>query len=295
MAAFCFAFGRERNKTSARYSLMFAGVCFGLAMACKWSVIPMYVFCVLVAIVSMYSARTGKKTFLPYLSPEIGMAVTLLALVVLPATAYFISFAPYFFVDSPGYRLVDFWIMQSNIWTAQMLTPGTNPYHSSWYEWPLMLKPYWYLFSPDQVAKTVRGVLLIGNPVIIFSGLIALIICFYHWILAKSAAAFLILLSFMGLWLFPWCILQREASYFYYYYPASSVLSLAIAFVFTEGSVNSSRLIHKTLILYFVLAAICFAVFYPLLSYMEIQMEFFQRVLFHWLPPIYTWKVEVVP
>jgi len=70
---------------------------FGLAMACKWSVVPLYVFSASLAGICFFRGRKGtQKSLLPFLSHEIGAGYLFFAMVFLPALAYFISFTPYF-------------------------------------------------------------------------------------------------------------------------------------------------------------------------------------------------------
>jgi len=165
-------------------------------------------------------------------------------------------------VNAPGYHVSDFWIMQTNIWTAQLLPIGTNPYQSPWYEWPLMLKSYWYQFTPDSNEQTVRGVLLIGNPVILYSGLAALAICFDQWLRAKSEAAFLILFATSDYGYF-------HGPFFRGSRPIFIILSrihgpgLAIALVFSEPNVLTKWAGRKTLLAFLACAFVIFAGFFP--------------------------------
>jgi predicted membrane-bound dolichyl-phosphate-mannose-protein mannosyltransferase len=281
LAFYSFALGGRWNRVWSRVSLALSGICFGLAMACKWSAIPIYVFCLYLA---AYRSRRNKgKTVL-----------VLLALLVLPLLSYFLSFTPYFLVDAPGYRPADFIIMQTNIWVAQMLTPGSNPYRSLWFEWPFNLKPYWYIFDPDQKLKVVRGILLLGNPLILFGGLVAVGVCGYQWLRTRSESAFFIFASYLVLLLLPWSILPREASYFYYYYPATIALSLALAYAFTQANLFSSARGNRILAIYLIFAFAVFAICFPVLSYSEVRMDLFRSYLAGWLPPIYVWPVDIV-
>ena len=99
---------------------------------------------------------------------------------------YFATFAPAFFYQSNPMtlaRLIPFQCEMLALQT-QVLTP--HNYQSSWWSWPLMLRPIWYFYEPDQGA--MRGVLLIGNPVIMWTGLIAVAACWWagwmRWLLS---------------------------------------------------------------------------------------------------------------
>src|SRR5690606_21504984 len=93
----------------------------------------------------------------------------------------------------------------------------------------LMLRPMWYFYEPDQGA--VRGVLLIGNPAIMWAGLIAVLACYWAGLRQRSSA----LLGTAMLWTFSlaiWAIIPKSLGFYYYYYLSSIILCVALALAF---------------------------------------------------------------
>ena len=88
-----------------------------------------------------------------------------------------------------------------------------------------MYRPIWYLYEPADGAQ--RGVLLIGNLVVLYGGLIAVLACLYGWWRDRSAA----LLAAAGLWIGSygvWAAIPKSIGFFYYYYLPSIFLCIAL-------------------------------------------------------------------
>ena len=167
-------------------------------------------------------------------------------------------------------------MMQTNIWTAQMQVPWEHPYHSPWYEWPLLLKPIWYTFAPDPAANTMRGILFTGNLMLSALGLVGLGVALYRRQHLQLVALYLVL------WLYPWILIERKAAYLYYYYPASLVLGLGVAYL--KPSLNASW------IAFLALAAGVFIIYLPFLTGRQFPLDFFNS-LSQWLPPVYVFRL----
>ncbi len=69
----------------------------------------------------------------------------------------------------------------------------------------------------------------LGNPLVLWPGLAALLVCVYDFITARRRAAFLISAFYLGCYL-PWALLPRALSFLYYYLPSATLLSLALPY-----------------------------------------------------------------
>ncbi len=122
-----------------------------------------------------------------------------------------------------------------------------------------MLRPIWYFYEPDLGA--VRGVLLLGNPVVMWGGLAAVLAC--YWVGLRDRAR---LPLAAGLWwsasLLVWAIIPKSLGFYYYYYLPGLFLCVAIAAAFEH--VDGGRRGWDE---WFAGAAlVAFVYFYPILS-----------------------------
>lgn len=125
-----------------------------------------------------------------------------------------------------------------------------------------MVRPIWYLY--ERVDGAQRGVLLVGNPAVLWGGLVAVAACLYGWWRTRAPA----LLAAVGLWLggyLIWAIIPKSLGFFYYYYLPSIFLCVALA-VSLDHFARGTRWDTRFLLLVLAL----FALFYPVLSAMPL-------------------------
>jgi dolichyl-phosphate-mannose--protein O-mannosyl transferase len=118
----------------------------------------------------------------------------------------------------------------------------------------------------------VRGVILLGNPVIMWGGLLALLGCAWGWVVERRRDAFLILAMYIAFYA-SWILIPRKVAFFYYYYPAGMILSLALAFVFNRWRTSKDWLAWA-------FACLCWAFFiyfFPILAALKIPAADFRK------------------
>jgi dolichyl-phosphate-mannose--protein O-mannosyl transferase len=147
---------------------------------------------------------------------------------------------------------------------------------STWKDWPLLGRPIWYAFDTDPVDKTVRGVLLLGNPLMMWGGVLALFACAWKWITERDRTAFLILFFYLALF-GSWIVIPRKIAFYYYYYPAGMILSLAIAYVVKVAT--QKQLESRVWVMGIVTIAVAsvFVFFFPILAALQIPSGAFMR------------------
>lgn len=193
----------------------------GAATACKWAAAPY----VPLAAIAFLDLRRGQPGRWPGLNPWI--AVPLLGIVAV--ATYFASFAPAFFYESEPLTLARLLPFQWEMYLRQTQILPAHTYQSDWWTWPLLIRPIWYLYEPADGAQ--RGILLLGNPAIMWGGLVAVVACFYAWIRTGATR----MLAPAMLWTVSvgmFAIIPKSLGFYYYYYPASVFLPLAIAAAF---------------------------------------------------------------
>jgi dolichyl-phosphate-mannose--protein O-mannosyl transferase len=144
---------------------------------------------------------------------------------------------------------------------------------SAWPSWPLLVRPVWYLF--DKIGDDrIAAVVFLGNPLVLWPALPALMVCLRDWIVTRRSDAFLILAFYFGLYL-AWVALPRTVGFLYYYLPAATIASLALVYVLCRG--NTPRW------LLWVFVAVAFAGFAAMLpisaAFVETSMQTFNRLM----------------
>jgi len=232
IAAFMHGFRRQRPQ------LLFAmaGVCFGLAAACKWSsVFPWATALGIVGIIRMlqhwqtsFADPEEDDWYSPELWPELPAAQILLCLGVVPVVCYVATFVPL-----EGWSLTAIAEAQRRIFADSITTSiAGHTYMSAWPNWPFLVRPVWFLFDKTD-DQHIAAVVLLGNPVVLWPGLLALLVCVHDFIATRRRAAFLISAFYFGCYL-PWALLPRALSFLYYYLPSAMLLSLALPYAWLQ-------------------------------------------------------------
>ncbi|MCW3836020.1 glycosyltransferase family 39 protein [Sphingomonas canadensis] len=186
----------------------------------------------------------------------------LLILGVVSIATYLLTFLPAFFYASEPMTLDQLIPFQFIMYERQTQTLQPHPYQSQWWSWPLMLRPLWYFYEWD--AGAWRGVLLIGNPVILWGGLIAVGACLYAWFRHRTLAPLAVAL----LWIASvaiFIVIPKSLGFFYYYHPSAIFICYAIAIAFREW-----RGLREAEPWFLGVAALAFVYFYPILAAMPL-------------------------
>jgi dolichyl-phosphate-mannose--protein O-mannosyl transferase len=224
--------------------LVSGGISLGLAVGCKWSALP---FLAPLGLAVLWSRRgdwlRAGLTF--------GSAA---------AFAYFATFIPAIFYAREPVKLDQFLPFQLRMFELQTRPLASHTYQSTPWQWPLITRPIWYLYEP--VEGVQRGVLLLGNPAIMWGGLVALASCLWDGVRERQRP--LLLLS--GLYLFAFAVLiviPKKIGFYYYYYFPGLVLPLLIAATFHHLYRVKERWLPAG---FLGLSFVLFAYFYPILS-----------------------------
>jgi dolichyl-phosphate-mannose-protein mannosyltransferase len=220
------------------------GACLGFAVASKWPGLIAWAMVagivLVVAVLKQWRTRfadvRASDWYRPDLWQEMRIRDWLLSLVVVPVVVYLLTFLP-----SGGVDLAALIRRQGEMWRGLASVPAEHPYLSHWFDWPMIRRPIWYLFAPnpcapaDRVANacTHQAVMLLGNPLVLWAGIPALLVSLHGWLMARRRDTFLIAASALSLSL-AWAVLPKVGGYFYYYFPSVMVLGLALTYVFFE-------------------------------------------------------------
>lgn len=223
------------------------GVLLGLAVGTKWAALPYLGFAGLG--VAVLYRRRPREVIRLWLLLGASAAIAYVA-TFLPATRY----------AREPLNLFDLVAHHRAMFALQTQVLPHHTYQSDWWSWPLMLRPIWYLYEP--VAGVQRAVWLIANPAVAWGGLVAVAACLWFAWRDRSLA----LLAPAALWLGSvamWAAIPKSLGFYYYYYPSTVWLALALGVAFGRIDPDGRRRWDEW---YLTACVALFAYFYPVLA-----------------------------
>lgn len=251
--------------------LLVSGVFFGLAAAVKWSAVFSAVGFVLIALYLLLSRYPLQKRFAGYKLLLYG----LLSYGLLAFSVYGFSFFDIYAQTGSVQSIIDY---NTNMYNYHSTLEATHPYSSSWWAWPLDLKPVGYY--KDIKDGLLLSINVFGNPAIFWVGIIAICYLLFVSIKQHTLEAVFILLAFLGLYL-PYIFIGR-LMFIYHFYYAVPFLILAIVYMMRDASEKFAWFKNVHLVYLFVVAGL-FLAFYPVLSGYAIDQSYVNDWL-RWLP-----------
>lgn len=178
----------------------------------------------------------------------------------IPIFIYALSYFPFY----RNGRITDwasFWEVQSNMYNYHSKLEATHFFSSSWYTWPLMLKPVWY-FERDYGIDGYSTISGMGNPIIWWIGIIGIIYTIIKLLMKLDKKSWMITIPILSMFL-PYVGITR-VMFLYHYFPVVPFMMLAIVNLM-------KKITEKTRKNYILLAVasiilIAFIYFYPVIS-----------------------------
>jgi len=257
--------GKPENRLSTKslINLGLSGVFMGLAMSVKWSA----AFAVIGVLVLF--ALSWFDTLSHYSDPDNEgsfskdwvrtMMYGVLFFIAVPAVIYLLSFIPYARATGlswPGGIIKE----QKYMLDFHMNMAEDNDFQSSWWTWPLNLKPinyYRYIVG----EREHMGVHTFGNPALWWGGLLALVWATKRWIADKDRTARFLCIAWVSQ-ILPWALVSRS-SYIYHYFPCVPFLALTAAY-FIKTREKKQKVWYA--LGFCALVLVMFVMFYPVLS-----------------------------
>ena len=211
----------------------------------------------------------------------------LLFFIAVPVAVYALSYVPYFsYAKIDG--LADFIARviraQENMLDYHA-TPGLgmdHPFHSPWYEWPLITRPMYYADSSFVPEGMNYAIFCFGNPAVWIVGLAGVGCTLAMWLMRKRYAApelagqyhwqsasfdvapAFVLLGLLAQFL-PWVLVPR-GTYIYHYFASVPFLCLGTMLLLHWLSIRYPRAGKCVTCVYLALCLVCFIAFYPYAS-----------------------------
>lgn len=224
-------------------------VLLGCATAVKWTAAPYVAF----AGLAFLAIRDRDPSAWPGLGAVKGIAL----LGGVSVATYVASFAPAFFYASEPLTWSTLIPFHLEMYARQTQVLSPHPYQSSWVTWPFDARPVWYLYQ--RVDGAVRGILYIGNPVVMWGGLVAVGWLALHWWRTGSARAAGVALLWLGS-LTIWAVIPKSLGFYYYYHLSGIFVCIALAAAFDLADAPRARYWFA------VAAGVAFIWFYPILA-----------------------------
>lgn len=232
-------------------SLVATGAMLGLAIATKWSAVA------LAGLIALAYGWRGwrERRGLPR-ECAAGLARGALALGAVPLGIYLLSYGHFFL---SGYGWSDFVALHQTMFSYHRNLGVVHDYSSSWWEWPLAVRPVWYYAV--ETGRTGMFVFANGNPLLYWPMVVAVGWAAIDWWGRRPAALAILVIGFFGQWL-PWALSPR-GTFVYHFLPAVPLGCVALAVVMHDAWQGGGW--RRGLAVAYGLAVIAvFAWFYPL-------------------------------
>ena len=265
-----------------------AGLAFGAAVATKWSGAP----ALLAAIALSLGWEASRRRRLRLVKPtweairDEGFGLFLFLFLV-PLAVYIASYAKYF--ADQGIHPTAWFRLQTDMANFSIQLRASHPYASRPWTWPLMIRPisYFYKGAGAGASATSAEILGMGNPAIMWGGLVALVWAFLAWIGRRDWRGGLIVVAF-AVQYFPWYAARRTA-FFFYMAPMTPFLVLACVYGLrdlweTRIGETKIRALAPLAVMLVVAAVGMFAFFFPILTGRTISYQAWRTRM--WFP---TW------
>jgi dolichyl-phosphate-mannose--protein O-mannosyl transferase len=261
----------SRDERLLRPWMMGLGAAIGLALATRWTSIPLAAFLALV-----FVFRRGVRLRRP---SELWLAV--LAFALLPVVVYVASYVPWL---AEGHSLRDLAWLQQAMWNHHAAASYPHPYSSPWHSWPWLVRPSLFHYeAPDAQRPFVTVLLAIGNPLLWWASVPAVLAVLVRGIVRRDARANLCALGFAVTW-GVWARSPLGLVFAHYFLEALVWACLALGLLLDTALETRARVLVRV---YLPLVLLTFLFFYPVSTAHPLPSDWFFTPLFGWL---YPWR-----
>ena len=240
----------SRSERDSVITLLLTGTALGLAVAAKWialaALLTVIFFLAMRPLLRRVGISVGSWRWGLASGPDLPggaraslyVPAAVLAFVLIPVAIYLASWIP-FFTRGQFHTLADLIRYQRDAYVYHATLTATHPYGSPWFSWPFLYRPvaYYYEFQglgTDAVTghPLVAGIVNLGNPIIWWASIPAVLALPYFVLRHRSFPAAVILVGFITQYL-PWSHITRVI-FMYHMFGGLIFMILALAFVLTK-------------------------------------------------------------
>ena len=249
----------------SRRWLWAAGLFLGLAISTKWSALWHIAFLGLIILGYGYATRRMVDAARPLASTLLRDAPMLAcAFILFPAAIYVASWTGWFMSPDSYDKhwaagqaaagistllpvVLRSWLhFHHDVWNFHVTLTSHHDYQANAWSWPVMGRPTSFWYSENGTCATdhcAAEVTSMGNPIIWWAGLIALLHQAWVWFSTRSRASLFAVAMWSAGW-FPWLLYQHRTIFFFYGVVMVPFTCIALAMSLTHiarGTVNPKR------------------------------------------------------
>ena len=184
--------------------------------------------------------------------------------------------------------IASLWNYHKDMWHFHTTLTTPHSYQANPWGWPLMIRPTSFFYESAPTCGTTncsQEVIPLGNPLIWWVGVLALILMFAFAIHRRYSAALPIFVAFAAGWV-PWLFFTQRTVFHFYsvVFIPYTVMALAVTLYFANTKVKSIRRVeYRWPAIAFMVAVIALAIFfYPLYVGQSITYDMWHLRM--WLP-----------
>jgi len=255
---------RFRKEPTRKSLLLLTGFFLGLSFATKWTA-----FFILGTIALDLLLISIRRKELPQGQP---VYLYPIALVLLPAAIYLLSYFHYFWM---GFHWSQFVELQRQMWYYHSHLKATHAYQSVPWQWILDLRPVWYYVNYSN-SGNIANIYALGNPLVFWGGLLTMA----YLIFEKGWAwqRWFLILCYCMLWV-PLEFSPR-IMLFYSYTAAVPFLCIALGLALQKLITEDTHAKDALVCVFLSLSVVWFIVFYPHLTALPVPKDFAESVYY---------------
>jgi dolichyl-phosphate-mannose-protein mannosyltransferase len=178
---------------------------------------------------------------------------------VIPPLVYVASYIPMFLT---GHGFDIFIGVQKQMWWYHTSLKATHPFTSPWWSWPILMRPIW-LFTNSPRSGFVSNIYAMGNPIIFWSGLVAILLSGVFSFIKRNKKLGLVVFSYFVFFV-PWAVSPR-IMFLYHYLPSLPFLAISLGYVLKKYP--------RVVLPFIVVSSLVFLYFYPHWTGIEIPIS----------------------
>lgn len=218
----------------------------------------------------------------------------ILFFIIIPAVIYVCSFIPIENRNDGKSLIVEVIDSIKSMYNYHKGVVAPHPYSSTWYQWPIMVRPIFYYQGALLPEGTGSSISSFGNPFIWWTGLIAFFTTLWLLITRKfsrrltqpdeSRPALFAVIGYLSLYV-PWIIAPRKLTFIYHYFACVPflIIMMAVVFQYLERANIIKRWVTHLLM---GLVLLLFIIYYPVLSGLEVPRGYLNVLQ---LLPSWSW------